>query len=249
VTGTEQHACPAYSANGAQAPFRSWKAKIPRDPIPDSMRVRERLFPHWIWRLPNSPDEIALTFDDGPNPHSTPALISSLHKLQIPATLFLIGEHCAREPKLTRDLRDSGCSIAVHAYTHQSFLWRAANWQRESIKKTARVLADNGVDVQPLFRPPYGHFNAATPGVLANLGFQGVLWSQILSDWRPRSPSQLEKRLLSGLTPGSIIVLHDQPENLKNLLYLLPRLRDEAERRRWRFRAIVHPRVSPSTHQ
>jgi len=205
------------------------------------MRLRERIFPQWTWRLPSGHGQVALTFDDGPNPESTPRLLSALRDLQIPVTMFLSGASCAGNEILVRDCSTAGHSIAVHGYTHESFWWHSRPWQRASISHTVAILAQNGITHQRLFRPPFGHFNPLTTGVLRQLNFRGVLWSQLPGDWIDQAPTRLEHNLISHLHDGSIIVLHDRPRTVANAIACLPALAEEVQRRGWRFTSLSHP--------
>jgi peptidoglycan/xylan/chitin deacetylase (PgdA/CDA1 family) len=205
------------------------------------MRLRERLFPQWMWHLPPGNGQVALTFDDGPDPESTPRLLAVLQELQIPSTMFLTGSSCAGNEALVRECSAAGHSIAVHGYTHESLLWHSRGWQHDSISRTEDILTQAGVPYQRLFRPPFGHFNPLTPSVLRQMNFRGVLWSQLPGDWIDQPPTRLERDLISDLHDGSIIVLHDRPRTVANVIASLPALADEVRRRGWRFTSLSHP--------
>ena len=209
------------------------------------MRWRERAFPGWIWRLPAGNGQIALTFDDGPDPASTPQLLSMLDSLTIRTTMFLLGKPCDAQRELIRKCGAANHTLAVHGFTHESFLFHSGNWQREQILRAMGILQESGAEWARLFRPPYGRFNPATARVLTELDFTGVLWSRIVRDWVPKEIAQIERRLTGDLHDGSIIVLHDRPQTIRNVLQVLPCLADEVNRRGWQFTTLSHPTAHP----
>lgn len=205
------------------------------------MRLRERIFRSWLWRLPPESGQIALTFDDGPDPHSTPRLLAALDRSGIPSTMFVLGSACEMYPQLVRDCIAAGHAIGLHGYAHESLMMRSRQWQDSTIARTVSALERAEIPYQRLFRPPYGRFNLRTAAVLNRRGFRGVLWSQMAGDWRAQSHERIEHSLTSALRAGSIIVLHDRPATIGSVIAALPRLVDEAARRGWQFTVLSHP--------
>ncbi|HZD02682.1 MAG TPA: polysaccharide deacetylase family protein [Actinomycetes bacterium] len=173
-------------------------------------------------RVPNA---VALTFDDGPWPDSTPEILGILERERVPATFFLVGQQVRRYPGLLRREVDAGMTIGTHSFSHpQPFgrLSRAA--MRQEIAGGLAALADNGVRTL-LFRPPGG---AIAPGVLASArreGLRTVLWTVDPSDWhRGSRPDQIVRRVLTAAKPGSIVLLHDGGGDRAATVAALPRI-------------------------
>ncbi|MFI2753364.1 polysaccharide deacetylase family protein [Cellulomonas sp. P22] len=150
----------------------------------------------------------ALTFDDGPDPVGTPAVLDLLAARGVRATFFVLTEAAEARPDLVRRMVDEGHELALHGLDHR----------RLSVLPTAEavaLVADARARLERLagrqvvlFRPPYG---AHTPGQLrgwARLGLDVVLWSGWAEDWRHDVEEVVARRALTALTPGGILLLH-----------------------------------------
>jgi peptidoglycan/xylan/chitin deacetylase (PgdA/CDA1 family) len=199
------------------------------------VRLVERVFGSWLWRLPEGSQSVALTFDDGPDPATTPALLTALQSLGISATHFLVGSRCRENLSLAGELSSAGQVVGNHGFDHQSFFLRSGTFQRDSILRTERMLVQVLPEPLHLFRPPYGRFNLSTSGVLRRTGYRGVLWSLGAKDWREQRENVLWDRLKHGLHEGAIILLHDGHPATEVVIHLLPRLAEEVAHRGWRF--------------
>lgn len=199
------------------------------------MRLAERIFPQWLWRLPAGCKAVALTFDDGPHSATTPLLLAALNRLQIPATHFLLGSRCVDNLTLVRELQATGQTIGNHGFDHTSLLFRSAAFQQGNLRRTEDVFLKVLPEPPRLFRPPYGSFNMATLRLLRCMNYAGVLWSLNARDWGKREETSLWKRLERGLHEGAIILLHDGHPATGAVIRLLPRLADEVARRGWSF--------------
>ncbi len=211
------------------------------------VRLREQLFPGWIWRLA-SPQTIALTFDDGPNLRTTGTLLRVLNDLSVKATLFVTGERCEDNAGLLRECVAEGHLLALHGYEHASHLWRSQEWQASNIRHQEDLLVNQDIPFQRIFRPPFGHFNFGTMKLLRRLHFRGVMWSQHARDWIAQDVRALETRLCGGLHPGGIILLHDGHETTHSVAQALPRLAEEVGRRGWQFVTLSQSTLPQPTH-
>lgn len=149
---------------------------------------------------------MALTFDDGPDPASTPALLDTLARLNVRATFFLIGERAERHPEIVARIRAEGHEIGNHGWSHASLPTLAADEVREELVRTAHTLAPAG---QALMRPPYGDQSAETNRVACRLGYRVVLWSVSGDDWLGHDGETIAGRILERAAPGAIVLLHD----------------------------------------
>ncbi len=152
---------------------------------------------------------IALTFDDGPTPETTPKILELLKKYNIKATFFVIGEKAEKYPELTWDILAAGHSIGNHSWKHDSLLM-LRNQQNlyADIHKTQQLLGTFGI--RPLlFRPPIGITNPLLKAVLHKEGLQTVTFSCRAFDGGNRKIANLGKRILKKLNRGDILLLHD----------------------------------------
>ena len=157
----------------------------------------------------NGTTAVALTFDDGPSPDSTPDLLRLLAKHQLQATFFVIGEKAAAHPELIKKIMAEGHTIGNHSFRHDNLLMlRSYRQLKDDIKATQDVLAELGV--KPLiFRPPVGITNPKLKGVLEELGLTAVNFSCRIFDMGNRRIKGLAARVMARLQPGDIILLHD----------------------------------------
>ena len=154
---------------------------------------------------------VALTFDDGPSPSSTPIVLALLARYRLRATFFVIGERALAHPELIAAILAQGHSIGNHSWRHDSLLMlRSLGQLRRDIQTTQDVLSTAGV--QPLvFRPPAGITSPRLKPVLADLDLECVTFSCRAFDGGNRRIRNLAKRVLRRLRPGDILLLHDVP--------------------------------------
>jgi peptidoglycan/xylan/chitin deacetylase (PgdA/CDA1 family) len=160
-------------------------------------------------------NQLALTFDDGPNPAATPRLLEILARRKVCATFFLIGEYVRREPALTRELTAAGHTVGNHTMHH---LWLARHPEaviREELSACNQVLEDTLGEPVKLFRPPHGARRPAVFRVARELGLELVQWNLMVGDWKPRTGADLARRIERGMRinrlrrRGTNLVLHD----------------------------------------
>jgi len=165
--------------------------------------------------------DIALTFDDGPGPY-TPAVLSVLERLHVPATFFAIGRmERYFSPSTSREIRD-GDVVGDHTETHPALAQLSAHEQHEQLfEQIARVELLEGP--RPvLFRPPYGSFNATTIRELKALHLLMVLWSVDASDYLQPGVALIVQRVLAGAHPGAIVLMHDGGGDRSQTIAALP---------------------------
>ncbi|MBL4901838.1 polysaccharide deacetylase family protein [Desulfocapsa sp. AH-315-G09] len=156
---------------------------------------------------------VALTFDDGPSPVTTPILLNLLRSYNYKATFFVIGQKAEKYPNLIADILADGHTIGNHSWQHDNLLMlRSRRRLRKDIKKTQATLETCGV--HPLvFRPPVGITNPRLKAVLQEEQLLAVTFSCRAFDHGNRKLPNLAARITSKLKPGDIILLHDsRPE-------------------------------------
>jgi peptidoglycan/xylan/chitin deacetylase (PgdA/CDA1 family) len=152
----------------------------------------------------------ALTFDDGPHPEGTPAVLKILADTQTRATFFLVGEQVRRDPALAREILAAGHTVGLHCDRHRNLL-RLAPWQtRADIDRAQATIEDaTGVAIG-LYRPPYGVLNSAALRLARARGWRTLLWSHWGRDWEKRAtPESILRRITDGAGAGSVLLLHD----------------------------------------
>ncbi|MFE9313053.1 polysaccharide deacetylase family protein [Streptomyces sp. NPDC088353] len=176
------------------------------------------------------PDHVALTFDDGPDPHSTPRFLDELDRLHVRATFFVLGEEVARFPGLTRHIADRGHELAVHGWTHsRPWLPAPARDVRETAR-AARVVHDTTGLRPRWYRPPYGILTAGRWAAARRAGLRPVLWTAWGRDWTAdATPASVRTTVTADLRGGGTILLHDTdhasaPDSWQATLGALPGL-------------------------
>lgn len=191
----------------------------------------KRLDPQVLRRLPRGKG-IMLTFDDGPDPRYTGALLDLLQRERVKATFFVVLSRADRYPELVERMLREGHSLALHGYEHKSALWRTPRALRQDFARSQEVLQRRHWRVS-YCRPPWGHFNLCSPAALRSLGLRPMTWSVMAQDWKAHTTGcAIYYKLLRRVRPGSIICLHDAggaegapPRTLGALREALPALK------------------------
>ncbi|OHD66543.1 MAG: hypothetical protein A2176_02085 [Spirochaetes bacterium RBG_13_51_14] len=152
---------------------------------------------------------VALTFDDGPDPDTTPALLDLLAQQGVPATFFVTGRRATLHRGLMREILSRGHSVGNHSYHHSPLLMlKKTDTLREEINKTREVLLESGI-ASFAFRPPAGITNPRLWRVLLESGLYCVNFSCRARDAGNRRIRNLSKKILRRVKPGDIILMHD----------------------------------------
>lgn len=189
----------------------------------------------------------ALTFDDGPDPLSTPRVLDLLDAHDAKGTFFVVGSQAARHPEIVDRIRSGGHALGNHTWSHPSLpRLTQADRRRELLRPQQEI---SGLDT--LTRPPYGHFDVATWYDLRRLGLRPVTWSGHAMDWAVTDPRALVERMQRELRPGAILLLHDclsdwEDERFKDRTHLLLALEEVLEGFRGRMRFVTVPELLAS---
>jgi peptidoglycan-N-acetylglucosamine deacetylase len=180
---------------------------------------------------------VALTFDDGPDPATTPAFLDLLEARHVRATFFLLGSMVARAPELAAEIAASGHEIAVHGWDHRYTIARSP-WDVHRDLARARDAVSAATGMPPrFFRPPYGVLSSGAILAARRLGLSPMLWSTWGREWTPgATPGSVFDTVLADLGGGGTILLHDSdctspPGAAAAALGALPRLLDECAAR------------------
>jgi peptidoglycan/xylan/chitin deacetylase (PgdA/CDA1 family) len=164
---------------------------------------------------PPRPTELALTFDDGPNPAWTPYVLDILARRGVHATFFLVGKYADSEKALVRRIVESGHLIGNHSWSHPNLSLATGGRVRDELRRTSDMLEQ--IIGQPVryFRPPYGARRPVVLRAARRLGMKPVMWNVMTNDWKEPSGEQISQRLINKIdrvnARGSAanIVLHD----------------------------------------
>jgi peptidoglycan/xylan/chitin deacetylase (PgdA/CDA1 family) len=155
-------------------------------------------------------EHVALTFDDGPHPQGTPAILESLREAGAEATFFLAGEQVEKRPALVAEIVAAGHRAELHCHRHRNQLRLSARDLLEDAERAKAAIEDAGGQEVRDYRPPYGIFSAVGLRAVRGRGWRPVLWSQWGRDWdRSATPSSITRRLTAGARAGDILLLHD----------------------------------------
>jgi peptidoglycan/xylan/chitin deacetylase (PgdA/CDA1 family) len=152
----------------------------------------------------------ALTFDDGPHPRATPAVLEILAQRDASATFFLVGEQVLRDPSLAAEIAARGHAVGLHCHRHRNLLRLPPRSVREDLARAVGAIED-ATGVSPaLYRPPYGVLNAEALRAARRAGRRTLLWSHWGRDWEARAtPESVASRVTAGVGEGAVLLLHD----------------------------------------
>jgi peptidoglycan-N-acetylglucosamine deacetylase len=168
-----------------------------------------------LWHGPRDRAEVALTFDDGPSPDTTPRVLSQLAAAGVKATFFLVGKKVERHPEVVRDIVQAGHEVGLHGYEHDRlFSLRRPAHVAADVRRSQAVLERAGAPLPTLFRPPIGfvsHFTVSGAR-RANVTLVGCS-ARALDGFRSAAADRVAARLISALTPGALLAMHDTAEH------------------------------------
>jgi peptidoglycan-N-acetylglucosamine deacetylase len=179
--------------------------------------------------------EIALTFDDGPDAEVTPRVLDLLEARGVRATFFCIAEKAARHPEILREITRRGHAVENHSSAHQvTFAMLGLGGIRKEIAAAQRTLAELAGKPPRYFRSPAGFRSPLLDPVLHDMGIRLVSWTRRGYDTRRCDADFVAERLLHGLAPGDVLLLHDghsarTPGGTPVVLEVLPRVLDAVQ--------------------
>lgn len=178
--------------------------------------VFQKIMSGATWKIFTKDLAVFITFDDGPNPESTPRLLNLLDQFNIKASFFCLGEKIEKYPHLVEKIIEKGHVVANHGYKHLS------GWNSPSEKYIENVEKGKELTKSILFRPPYGKI---TPRQYFKLKKRNklIFWSLMPGDFNEKASNKKMIELLkNNLRKGEVIVLHDKPESIQTLEEILP---------------------------
>ncbi|HVX24323.1 MAG TPA: polysaccharide deacetylase family protein [Candidatus Saccharimonadales bacterium] len=149
---------------------------------------------------------LALTFDDGPNPLTTPRIVHELERAHVKATFFMVGSRVKGNGPLLRRMHTDGDEIENHSWSHPDFTDLSAQQIQHQIALTQQAIVRTGVPAPTMFRPPYGAVNHR---VLQNVPLTILLWNEDPEDWKATSARAVIAAVEGSARAGGIVDMHD----------------------------------------
>ncbi|MFF1449933.1 polysaccharide deacetylase family protein [Streptomyces sp. NPDC058274] len=197
--------------------------------------LRNRLMPGLAAQ--GRPDHVALTFDDGPDPVSSPFFLRLLAARKVHATFFLLGSAASRSPGLVQEMAAAGHEIALHGWGHRMLLLRGPRSTYDDLARARDTVATLTGRAPRLFRPPYGVMTLSAHVAARRLGLTPTLWTCWGEDWRAGATADtVHHTVTTDLRGGGTILLHDSdctsaPGSWLSTLGALPRILDTCRQR------------------
>lgn len=195
-------------------------------------------------RAEPSPGSVALTFDDGPHPQGTSAVLRELDRAGATATFFVVGEQARRHPGVLEEVVAAGHRLAVHGDRHVCQLRRTPRALATDLDRCAALVTERQNGPVTHWRAPYGVFSPAGLVLGARRDWTPLLWSRWGRDWqRGATPSSIARRAGGQAVAGDVLLLHDADHygasgSWRRTAAALPALLDALERRGLRAVAV-----------
>ncbi|GEM86706.1 MAG: polysaccharide deacetylase family protein [Thermaceae bacterium] len=189
-------------------------------------------------RLPAGEKLIALTFDDGPWPVTTEAVLDILKRYQARATFFWVGKNLERYPQIARKVVEAGHAVGDHTWSHQYHKVTPQAAAKE-IDSTAALIARDTETSTRLFRPPGGNLKNGLAKYALSKGYTVVMWSVSSADTDPKAPwTAFADNVLRGARPGTIVLMHDGGGDRRRTLEALPVILEGLQQQGYRFVSV-----------
>ena len=168
-----------------------------------------------INRVNTSEKAVALTFDDGPDPTTTPAVLAALAKHDVKATFFVLGQRAEANPKLLKKISTGGHELGNHSYSHKDFNKVTGSEIRSEIVRTNEIIEKLTGQKTILFRPPGGYLSNEMIRITQEEKVKVAYWSWETDskDWRSSNSKHIADYVTNHVAPGQIIILHDGGKN------------------------------------
>ena len=149
---------------------------------------------------------VALTFDDGPNPSTTPQLLNILKQKNVKATFFMLGNSVNANPQIAKRVANEGHQIGSHSYSHPQLTGLGASQIQSQMRSTDKAIYFATGKLPTTFRPPYGAINRNVSNTVSK---PAIMWSIDTRDWESRNPTAINNVVNRNIHNGAIILLHD----------------------------------------
>ncbi|MEU3252460.1 polysaccharide deacetylase family protein [Streptomyces sp. NPDC006997] len=177
---------------------------------------------------------VVLTFDDGPDPRYTPAILDTLGEYDVRAMFFVCGEMATAHRDLLARMADEGHVVGNHTWSHPLLTRLRRSRIRAEMERTSDVIEEAWGDRPEWFRAPYGAWNRAAFQLGAELGMEPLAWTVDTLDWTSPGARTIVSRVEDGAAPGVVVLSHDaggdRSQSVRALRDYLPDLLDSGYR-------------------
>ena len=181
---------------------------------------------------------VALTFDDGPHPAHTPALLEVLAEEEVHATFFLTGLEVARHPNTARKIAEAGHQIANHSFGHYDYRTLSYADKYLDLQRSQDII-EASTGIRPTWvRPPYGLIDANTYSLYGSHDLMIAHWTLDPIDWRRPGACTIANRVINQVHPGAVILLHDGGGDREQTVHATQRIIDELREEGYRFLTV-----------
>ncbi|NLO81944.1 MAG: polysaccharide deacetylase family protein [Clostridiales bacterium] len=186
--------------------------------------------------LPAAKNEIALTFDDGPDPHITPQILEILEEYNVKATFFVTGENVKKYPGIAKRIVKNGHQLANHSWSHQRPTSIIPYDLLDEANKAQQIIEEEYLSSK-FFRPPYGLVTPEQMQLLKKHGYIVIIWSVDSMDWYVTSAIEIQKCVLDKVQAGAIVLMHSAGghHGRKATIQALPQIITELRKRGYQF--------------
>ena len=200
--------------------------------FPRTPHIARFIYPNLTWRIREKKKSIYITFDDGPDPVVTPAVLNLLDKYNAKATFFCVGEKVEQNREVYSSLLSKGHAVGNHSFNHLNGKDTPLEEYTENIHKATELIESD------LFRPPYGKITTKQVKVLRN-SYKIIMWSVLPGDFDSRlSQEMVLNRAIRYTQKGSIVVFHDNIKFQKKMMHALEGLLIHFSKKGYQFNAI-----------
>ena len=188
------------------------------------------LFPGVTWRIPAEPKCVYLTFDDGPIPEATPAILDILKQYDVRATFFVVGDNIHKYPHIYARVLEEGHRVGNHTFHHIKGTKFSLDDYLRDIDACEQAMSTHSLPFREgtgvgLFRPPYGKMTFRQKRAILERGYEIILWDVLTHDYnRTYSPDKMLAIIQRYTRSGSIINFHDSVKSADRIIAVLPRV-------------------------
>ncbi|NGP77366.1 polysaccharide deacetylase family protein [Balneolaceae bacterium YR4-1] len=193
-----------------------------------------------ISHVENADSLIALTFDDGPTPQYTDAVLAILEKYDVPATFFVTGKETENNIQEAQKIVRAGHQLGNHSYSHQQMVLKSYHFHENEIERTDQSIRNAGYQGEIYFRPPYCKKLFLLPWILSQKNKVSVTWNiepESFADVRDNA-QKIATHVEQKVKPGSIILLHVMYESREESRKSLPIIIENLKQKGYKFVTI-----------
>ncbi len=178
----------------------------------DPSSIGKIFFPASVWKTHN--DKILFTFDDGPNPKTTPKILDLLNYYGLKAVFFVVGENVMKYPEQLKQIVEAGHSLGNHTFNHKVITRLSEIEFNQQVEATNKIVEDVAGIQLNYFRPPKGRLSFLLSRKLKSFGLTNIMWNLLTYDYK-NDLNIVKFALQKYLKRNSILIMHDNVKNLE----------------------------------